>query len=273
MPENQYNSERRNRSQDYDTQRERVDFGRESRNSRDYVSERGSPDGFVSSNPGHFYPVWNAQKQTQAVSEGVEGMGNSTYFIKEANEGGSAMNCVNPWGYGLGFGGYGYGGNCNEGLAELIVSNNVADGTRDTIQAIGDAKGDIIGNQRQAELITLDAINRNGSDTRFAVERNGGDTRTAIERNSYETRDLVRQGDTANALGICGVQRQIGEVKYELSRQLADCCCELKEMMAAQELDRTRTELSDAKAKIAVLQNNQDILAAIKALLPAGVLK
>ncbi len=143
---------------------------------------------------------------------------------------------------------------------------------------------------------------RNGGETRAAVERNGGETRAVVERDGCATRAVVRETtcdiekSLRDGFGVARVDSVSGfkdalrdaerihhqtllnqekiaaaaqltafQNQAALSKQLAECCCEQKELIRAQadetrslvrqlDNDRTARELQDTKNELAMLR-------------------
>lgn len=170
-----------------------------------------------------------------------------------------------PYGMG-GYGGYGgYGNDRNDnGLAELILSNQVANGHQDINNQVHSASVAGLKETSDSARDTVDAVrdaitatNQIGNINLQSTERNGGETRSSVERTSGETRDTINsvanqaaRDAMRNIEELCNVRKEVSDhfaqtnlemakqhcdIKLEaakqhaeLARQLAECCCELK---------------------------------------------
>lgn len=183
-------------------------------------------------------------------------------------------------------------------LEELILSNQIGGGFRDTLSTIHDSTVNVMSSVEHNGLAgiqetarqgstNLGATERSAGDTRASVERNGGETRAAVERNHGETRAHLDRLQIALFGEICDVRKEASDNKAEImldacknthsltlqaaqnasdiARQVAECCCEMKELvraengatrdlLATQEQARLRDALADAKQSMLLLQ-------------------
>jgi hypothetical protein len=153
------------------------------------------------------------------------------------------------------------------GIEDLVLSNQIGGGFRDTLSAIHTNSVNVMqavehnglaGIQETAQQgsANLAATERNGGETRSSVERNGGETRASVERNHGETRAIIDRFANATCHDFADVRREAVEHKYQLTlqaaehhaksalqasenacairAQLAECCCEIKELVRAE---------------------------------------
>jgi hypothetical protein len=167
--------------------------------------------------------------------------------------------------------------NVLRGAVERIgdnLHNNIVNTTTDVKNAV----------ERNGSA-NLAATERVGTATLLSVERNSGEGRAQAERIAAEVRSLLGRNDSNilltakdNLLELCkaaGVlERQAADntasIKLEalknkeaLARQLAECCCEIKEQSARESCEikeLTRQESCDIKEKIDFRANETNLL-------------
>lgn len=160
-----------------------------------------------------------------------------------------------------------------------------ADAARDTVDAIRDS---------------INATNQIGNINLQSSERNGGETRSSVERTAGETRDTINFAANQIARDFAGVSRDIctsrqevsegfahtnleackshAEIKLEMckqhaelarqadanaaamAKQLAECCCELKQEHASTRQLLQSQALDECRRREADLQNEVNLL-------------
>lgn len=160
------------------------------------------------------------------------------------------------------FGGYGYHGDRHDDhdhLADLITSNalhaghaniqsDIADSTRDTVDAIRDG----IDATNQIGNLNLQSTERNGGETRADVYRGVGAVKDQAAANANQfSRDFANQNreiceirsELAQEFGNTRLEaaKQHAEIQLEmckqhasLAAQMAECCCETKELVRSE---------------------------------------
>lgn len=182
--------------------------------------------------------------------------------------------------------GYGQGYDGHRGLFDLLLSNQIGSGFRDALDATNTAAQNTILETARQGSTNLGSTERNGGEVRSSVERNGGDTRAAVERNGGEVRASIDRSffETRNAMDRMSgdlsrdhsdIRRDVSESKAALqlqgcqdsariSAQLAECCCEIKELVRA-ENGNTRELIRDTdsnRLRDALAAAQQEVLIA-----------
>lgn len=158
-----------------------------------------------------------------------------------------------------------------DGVEELILSNQIGGGFRDTLSTIHDSSVNVMqsvehnglaGIQETARQgsTNLGATERNGGEVRSSIERTAGDTRSSVERNGGETRSSVERngGETRAHLDrfqisligeICDVRKEAVEHKYQLSLQMMENFGKAQ-LQASENAARASRELAECCCKL-----------------------
>lgn len=172
-------------------------------------------------------------------------------------------------------------------LEELILSNQIGGGFRDTLSSIHTSTENVTAAIDRVGLAAVTETARTGSTNLGATERNGGEIRASVERNAGEITAHMDRNQIALLGEICDVRKEASDNKADImldacknthaltlqaaqnaadaSRQLAECCCEMKELvrsentatrelMAANEQTRLRDALSAANQSLLLLR-------------------
>jgi hypothetical protein len=129
--------------------------------------------------------------------------------------------------------------------SEGRISSAIERNGSDTRNIVNSTSADIRLETSQTEGRLGTAIERNGSDTRTLVQAGNHEIHSTVEARTAELRGLATTNAIAAALeaerlkscitmqaaeNAAGLHRSVAESKYELARQLAECCCEQKEL-------------------------------------------
>lgn len=157
-----------------------------------------------------------------------------------------------------------------DGIEELILSNQIGGGFRDTLSTIHDSSINVMqsvehnglaGIQETARQgsTNLGATERNGGEVRATVERSAGDTGARVERNGGEVRASVERnhGETRAHLDrlqialfgeICDVRKEASDNKSEI---LLDACknTHALTLQAAENASRAQLQASENAAR------------------------
>jgi len=184
----------------------------------------------------------------------------------------------------------------NQCDATSSIKNQVV-GTSNTVRNAVERRGDMLKDNIIYSASDLkNAVNRNGQANLLSTERNGKENLLSVERNSVENRAQAERIAASNRLYLDQVntnvlltakdnllelcktqnrlQRQAADNKASielealknkeaLARQLADCCCEIKEQSAKQSCDikqLVREQSCDIKVKIDARANETQLL-------------
>jgi hypothetical protein len=151
--------------------------------------------------------------------------------------------------------------------------------------AVYDTSADVKTTVNQNSTANLMATNRVGTDISLAVASNSGESRAQAERIAAEMRGLISDNDAHvllaakdQLLEVCKVEgaleRQAADNrasvvldahknKEALARQLADCCCEIKEQaleQSCQVKELTRAQACNLKERIEAKTNETNQL-------------
>lgn len=161
------------------------------------------------------------------------------------------------------------------GLDSLINAIDRSSTARDIIGDIGNSSRDAIA-----------ATERNGGETRLAVTREAGETRANSERGLLTTLDRMASNHSVTIRELCDTQKDIIKENArtreksaeqfsalqlqnckdaaELARQIAECCCETKELVRAESTatrDLIQSNVADSlRAKITEISTANTIL-------------
>lgn len=169
-------------------------------------------------------------------------------------------------------------------LEDLILSNQIGGGFRDTLSSIHTNTANVTAAVDRAGLAAVTETARNGAANLAAVERNGGETRTSVERNAGEINAHMDRVQIALLGELCDIRKEASDNKADImldacknthaltlqaaqnaadaSRQLAECCCEMKELVRA-ENTATREQIAaneQTRLRDALNAANQSLL-------------
>lgn len=127
---------------------------------------------------------------------------------------------------------YNYPRHDRDGVEELILSNQIGGGFRDTLSTIHDSSINVMqsvehnglaGIQETARQgsTNLGATERNGGEVRATVERSAGDVGMRVERNGGETRAHLDRFQISLIGEICDVRKEASDNKAEI---MLDAC-------------------------------------------------
>lgn len=195
----------------------------------------------------------------------------------------------------------------HEGLEELILSNAMHSGHSSLQSDIHTASVNGLNATAEAARDTVDAVrdaisatNNIGNLNLSSTERNGGESRATTERAAGVIRDQIAQSanqaarDHGTLMGeLCDVRKEMsdgfgttqlemvkghGKLELEMCKQhadlaakLAECCCEVKELvraensatrelMQSQELDNANRRASEAQNELNLLKIQAGVL-------------
>lgn len=144
-------------------------------------------------------------------------------------------------GFGTGHHGDNHEGHDDNGIRDMLHMGFRADGVRDVLEALRNGNQDL---SHDVAAVGV-AIERNGAANSLATEKTAAATALAIEK-------------TAAASALEGHKNTA-----TLAAQLAECCCEIKELVRAEacttrelinsvEAGRIRDQLADAKQELLI---------------------
>lgn len=172
-------------------------------------------------------------------------------------------------------------------LEELILSNQIGGGFRDTLSSIHTSTENVTAAVDRVGLAAVTETARAAATNLGAIERNGGETRTSVERNAgeinahmdriqiallNETGDIRKEASDHKgevmldaAKNTHALTLQAAQHTADISRQIAECCCEMKELvraentatrevMASNEQNRLRDALNAANQRLLLLR-------------------
>lgn len=173
--------------------------------------------------------------------------------------------------------------------ASINGIKETADAARDTVDAVRDG----ITATNQIGNLNLQAAERNGGETRTSVYQSAGVIRDQLAANSNQTsRDFANQNreicevrsEMAQGFGATQLDltKQHGQIQLEMCKQhaelarqidaraaeeakaLAECCCEMKELVRAENAATRQliqnNALDDCRRREAALQNDLNLL-------------